>query len=92
MCRASSRRTGKRASRPPRFGEVYANAHEAGLEAAYLNARLIAHDLAEVGINVDCLPVLDVPVEGADAVIGDRAFALDPAADHRSWPRGRSRG
>ena len=63
-----------------RFGEVYAAQHEAALEAAYLNARLIAHDLCEVGINVDCLPVLDVPVEGADAVIGDRAFAFDAAA------------
>jgi beta-N-acetylhexosaminidase len=68
--------------RPPaaRIGAVYASQHEAGLEAAYLNARLIAHDLAEVGINVDCLPVLDLPVDGADAVIGDRAFARDAAA------------
>jgi len=63
-----------------RFGAVYASQHEAGVEAVYLNARLIAHDLAEVGINVDCLPVLDVPVEGADPVIGDRAFARDPSA------------
>src|SRR4029077_5000965 len=37
------------------------------------------HDLCDVGINVDCLPVLDVPVDGADAIIGDRAFARDPA-------------
>jgi len=68
--------------RPPaaRFGKVYGNQHEAGLEACYLNARLIAHDLAEVGINIDCLPVLDLPVEGADAVIGDRAFSRDPVA------------
>ncbi|MEJ1969597.1 MAG: beta-N-acetylhexosaminidase [Rhizomicrobium sp.] len=63
-----------------RFGALYAMGHEAALEAVYLNARLIAHDLAEAGINVDCLPLLDVPVEGADAVIGDRAFARDPAA------------
>ncbi|MEI9989606.1 MAG: beta-N-acetylhexosaminidase [Rhizomicrobium sp.] len=63
-----------------RFGEIYAANHEAALEAVYLNARLIAHDLTELGINVDCLPVLDVPIEGADAVIGDRAFAHDPAA------------
>ena len=68
--------------RPPaaRFGAVYASQHEAGVEAVYLNARLIAHDLAEVGINVNCLPVLDVPVEGADQVIGDRAFARDASA------------
>ena len=63
-----------------RFGELYATHREAALEAAYLNARLIAFDLAEVGINVDCLPLLDVPVADADAVIGDRAFAADPAA------------
>jgi beta-N-acetylhexosaminidase len=68
--------------RPPaaRFGAVYASQHEAGTEASYLNARLIAHDLAEVGINVDCVPVLDLAVEGADAVIGDRAFSDDSVA------------
>lgn len=68
--------------RPPaaRFGKVYESQHEAGVEACYLNARLIAHDLADVGINIDCLPVLDLPVEGADAVIGDRAFSRDPVA------------
>ena len=42
-------------------------------------ARLIAHDLIEVGINVDCMPVLDVPVPGAHDIIGDRAFATAPA-------------
>ncbi len=42
-------------------------------------ARLIAHDLTEVGINVDCMPVLDVPVAGANEVIGSRAYSADPA-------------
>jgi beta-N-acetylhexosaminidase len=67
--------------RPPaaRFGALYADNPEAARETTYLNARLIAHDLASLGINVDCLPVLDVPVAGADAIIGDRAFAADPA-------------
>jgi beta-N-acetylhexosaminidase len=63
-----------------RFGEIYKTSHEAGCEAAYLNARLIAYDLAEVGINVDCLPVLDVPAGGADPIIGDRAYAAEPSA------------
>ena len=45
-------------------------------EMARLGARLIAHDLADVGINVDCLPVLDVPAAGAHDVIGDRAYAV----------------
>ena len=43
-------------------------------------ARLIASELAEVGINVDCLPVLDVPTPGAHDVIGDRAYGSDPAS------------
>ncbi|HEX8167973.1 MAG TPA: beta-N-acetylhexosaminidase [Beijerinckiaceae bacterium] len=47
-------------------------------EVARLGARLIAHDLRAVGIDVDCLPVLDVPVAGAHDVIGDRAYAHDP--------------
>ncbi|MEE8444417.1 MAG: glycoside hydrolase family 3 N-terminal domain-containing protein, partial [Alphaproteobacteria bacterium] len=47
--------------------------------AAWLNARLMAAELAALGINVDCAPVLDLPVAGADDVIGDRAFAADSA-------------
>ena len=62
-----------------RFGDLYATNPEAAREACYLNARLIAHDLCEAGINVDCLPVLDVPVDGADQIIGDRAFSRDPS-------------
>lgn len=62
-----------------RFGELYARDAETAREAAYLNARLIAWDLREIGINVDCLPVLDVPSPGANDVIGDRAFGTDPA-------------
>lgn len=45
---------------------------------ARLAARMMAHDLREVGIDVDCAPVLDVPVAGAHDVIGDRAYALQP--------------
>ena len=62
-----------------RFCALYESDRDAAREAVYLNTRLIAHDLCEAGINVDCLPVLDVPVDGADAIIGDRAFARDPA-------------
>ena len=61
------------------FGALYAQNQERAREATYLNARLIAHDLSSLGINVDCLPVLDVPVPGAHDIIGDRAFATDPA-------------
>lgn len=44
-----------------------------------LGARLMAQDLKALGITVDCLPVLDVPVPGAHDIIGDRAYAQDPA-------------
>jgi beta-N-acetylhexosaminidase len=47
-------------------------------EIVRLSARLMAHDLKQVGIDVDCLPVLDVPVSGSHDVIGDRAYAHEP--------------
>ncbi len=50
------------------------------LDLARLGARLMAHDLAEVGINVDCAPMLDVPVAGSDDIVGDRALSTDPEA------------
>jgi beta-N-acetylhexosaminidase len=42
--------------------------------AVRLSARLMAHDLRSVGIDVDCAPVADVPTPGAHDVIGDRAY------------------
>jgi beta-N-acetylhexosaminidase len=60
------------------YGRLHANDPMVRRELARLGARLIAHDLLSVGINVDCLPVLDVPVEGAHDVIGDRAYGKDP--------------
>ena len=47
-------------------------------EITRLGARLLAHDLAALGINVDCVPVLDVPEPGAHDVIGDRAYGETP--------------
>jgi beta-N-acetylhexosaminidase len=47
-------------------------------EAVYLNARLIAHDLMAVGVDVNCTPVLDVPVAGGHDVVGDRAYGDEP--------------
>lgn len=66
---------------PParRIGELAERDAAAGHEAAWLCGRLLAHMLQDVGITVDCAPVCDVPVEGAHDVIGDRAFARDPA-------------
>ena len=64
-------------------GKAYADLYDRdpalGLAAARLGARLIASDLLPLGINVDCLPLADVPVRGADRVIGDRAYGETPA-------------
>lgn len=61
------------------FGTLYDEDRVSGKRAAYLSARLIAADLNALGITVDCLPLADVPVAGADAVIGDRAYGNTPA-------------
>jgi beta-N-acetylhexosaminidase len=60
------------------FSRLYDIDSQLGLTAARLSARLIADDLLKLGITVDCLPLADVPVAGADAVIGDRAYGTAP--------------
>lgn len=60
------------------IGALFQSDREAGLRAAWLLARLHAFDLARLGITSDCLPVLDVPVEGANDVIGSRAYGKNP--------------
>ena len=60
------------------FGALYDIDPALGLTAARLTARLIAADLIETGVTVDCLPLADVPVAGADAVIGNRAYGTEP--------------
>ncbi|GAB1716135.1 MAG: Beta-N-acetylhexosaminidase [Nitrobacter sp.] len=60
------------------FGALYDRDRALGLKAARLSAQLIANDLADLGITVDCLPLADVPASGADAIIGDRAYGTEP--------------
>lgn len=57
------------------YGALSANDPLTRREAVRLGARLMAHDLRAVGINVDCVPVADVPAPGGHDVIGDRAYA-----------------
>ncbi len=61
------------------IGALAGQSLEAGREAAGLVARLIAHDLREVGITIDCAPALDIGLPDTTAAIGDRAFAADPS-------------
>jgi beta-N-acetylhexosaminidase len=56
------------------YSALYGLDQTAGRDAVRLGARLIGSDLAALGITVDALPVADLPVSGADSVIGDRAY------------------
>ena len=61
-----------------RFADLYQVAPVSAIEAARANAQAIATILHEVGINVDCLPLLDVRQAGAHDIIGDRALGSEP--------------
>jgi beta-N-acetylhexosaminidase len=60
------------------YGVLYDRDRQAGLAAAKLGAALIAADLTALGIDVDCAPLADMPVAGADPIIGDRAYGATP--------------
>ncbi len=60
------------------LGDLYARDPARGLEATRLNSRLLASDVASIGCDVDCLPVLDIAFPETHAVIGDRAYADRP--------------
>jgi len=59
------------------LGELYKKDKAKGLRATFIMSRLHAFDLRRLGINADCLPLLDVPIEGSDNVIGTRAYGND---------------
>ena len=56
------------------YGRLYDREPDLAVTAARLGARLIAADLGTLGITVDCMPLADMPVPGADSIIGDRAY------------------
>lgn len=60
------------------FGDLGGNDPLLRREITRLGARLMAHDLAGLGVNVDCVPVLDVPDPAGHEIIGDRAYAKTP--------------
>ena len=59
------------------FARLRGSDRERAKIAARLCARAMAHDLHALGFNTTCAPVLDVPVPGADNIIGDRAYGED---------------
>ncbi|HUD93807.1 beta-N-acetylhexosaminidase [Sphingobium sp.] len=60
------------------FDRLYDVAPSSAIAAARANARAIALTLAEVGITVDALPLLDVRQEGASNIMGDRTLGAEP--------------
>lgn len=60
------------------LGKLYKIDSVCGIAAAKLLGRMLAAQLSAIGISVDCTPVLDLRVDGADAIIGSRAFGADP--------------
>jgi len=64
--------------RAEEFAALYDLAPSSAIEAARVNARALALTLRAAGINVNCLPVLDVRQPGASDIIGDRALGAEP--------------
>ncbi|MDA0902171.1 MAG: beta-N-acetylhexosaminidase [Proteobacteria bacterium] len=61
------------------FAEIYQNNQQQAKQDCYNNAALIAQDLTELGINVNCAPVLDIENSNTHEIIGDRAFGRNAA-------------
>ena len=61
-----------------RFARLYDAAPSSAIEAVRSNARALALMLRSCGMNVNCLPLLDVRQEGATDIIGDRALGSEP--------------
>lgn len=62
------------------LGAIYKRDKAEGMRVAHMMSKLHAADLLPLGINADCLPVLDVPVPGSHDVIGDRAYGYTAQA------------
>ena len=60
------------------FDALYQMAPSSAIEAARMNARAIGLMLRGVGVNVNCLPMLDVRQPGATDIVGDRAYGHEP--------------
>ena len=59
------------------FGDIFIRDKELALRALTLNINLIAGSLKDMGININTVPVLDIPSQKESGVIGDRAYSSD---------------
>ncbi len=65
-------------SPPPSSADLAIGTLEESKKRVYTAYTHIAQDLREVGITVNCAPVLDLRIPGADPIMGDRTFSADP--------------
>ncbi len=63
---------------PPALARLYGDNPDKAEQAFRLNYQLIGHELKEIGINVNCAPMLDIPTDGASSVVTDRALGNTP--------------
>ena len=65
---------------PPQklFGKIYKNDKKNAKKLVYYNSRLLSYELKEIGIDVNCSPVLDLYFDYGNKIIGDRSFSSDP--------------
>lgn len=63
---------------PGVFGAIAERDRDGAAQAVRINARLLALELGALGINVDCLPLLDLRLPEQHQIIGDRAFSANP--------------
>jgi beta-N-acetylhexosaminidase len=62
----------------PAFDKLYDLAPSSAIEAVRANAQALALMLADVGVNVNCAPLLDVRQPETTAAVGERTFGSDP--------------
>ncbi len=62
-----------------RYGQAYRETPERALQMLVQLSTLCAAELRDVGINTNCAPCLDLPIDGAHNVIGDRAYGRSPS-------------
>lgn len=65
------------------FGDMYSSNPDQALEALRFEILRLAEELVDLGVNVDCAPVLDILIDGAHDIVGDRSFSGDPAVAAR---------
>ena len=57
------------------FGDILEKNIELGSHALSLHSTIMASSLRELGININTIPVLDIPSNNESGVIGDRAYS-----------------